>query len=51
MSEGKWQDSIESEELRHSPVLSTFKTPEDAYKGLVELKLNTQPIKPLGFFM
>ena len=34
----RWQDGLESQELRESPVLDTFKTQEDAFQGLVELK-------------
>jgi hypothetical protein len=38
MSEDRWQDTLETEELRDNPVLANFKTPEAAYQGLVELK-------------
>ncbi len=34
----RWQDELESQELRDNPVLDTFKTPEAAYQGLIELK-------------
>ena len=32
----RWQDELESQELRESPVLDRFKTPEEAYKSVVE---------------
>ncbi len=36
MSEERWQDSLESEELQTSPVLDRYKTPAEAYQGLIE---------------
>lgn len=38
MTDENWYDGLENEELKFSPVLKTFKSQEDALKGLVELK-------------
>ena len=36
MSEERWQDNLENEDLRSNPVLDRYKTPEAAYEGLIE---------------